>query len=813
MALRPSRGRPDAVITAVLSEIRQVLAENRPLVLTAEPGAGKTTLVPPALLGEPWLDGAKILVLEPRRVAARAAASRMAWLRGEPPGQTIGWRMAQDTCVGPRTRLEVVTEGVLTRMLQNDPALTGVGLVLFDEFHERSLNADLGLALTLDTRRLLRPDLRLGLLSATLDVDAVIDVIPDAVPVHAPGRVFPVTTVHRPSAEGEDVVSTTARAVVDGWNAMAGGLLVFLPGLGEIRRVADRVAEEARRRDETVLILHGGLASADQARVLEPLPGGRRKTVLSTSVAETSVTIPDIDLVIDAGLARFNRFDQGRGLDRLVTERVSQASADQRRGRAGRIKPGVCWRLWPVNERLELSTDPEISRADLSGPALEVAVWGTQETDLTWMTPPPPGAWVRAQVLLTELGALDTEGRATAEGKSLASLGTGPRLGLLLRSASPSDRAVAAGCAALLQDRDPLPTLGDPDLRLRLEPLFGGETGPVWGRLRDSARDLVHKIDPNQKGLRPSSGWASAVGRVLAPAFPDRLASRFEGTAVSAVFQLTGGRMLRVKGALASQPWLVIVDADAGDGTGWASLAAPLTEDEARTVLEPRMETRFSVDWEGWRPRLFRIRRSGAHLWEKTGLNLADGVEAVRVALEERLKTVDPETLPWTEASRQLVHRMAHLDHTGPIGWSWLGDHADWSGGPVFTEQSLRRALEEGLPWELRSRLDREAPETLVVPSGSRRRLDYRDGSVVLEVRIQEVFGLSESPRIGGRPVVLHLLSPAQRPLQVTTDLASFWKNTYPEVRKEMRGRYPRHYWPENPLEAEPTARAKPRGS
>lgn len=801
------------MIDTVLSEIRRVLNENHPLVLTAEPGAGKTTLVPPALLDEPWLAGARILLLEPRRVAARAAASRMAWLRGEAPGQTIGWRMAQDTCVGPRTRLEVVTEGVLTRMLQNDPALTGVGLVLFDEFHERSLNADLGLALTLDTRRHLRPELRVALLSATLDVNVVTAVIPDAVSVHAPGRVFPVATFHRPWAEGEDAVSATARAVIDGWSAVPGGVLVFLPGLGEIRRVADRLADEARRRDETVLVLHGGLASTDQVRVLEPLPDGRRKTVLSTSVAETSITIPDIELVIDAGLARFNRFDQGRGLDRLVTERVSQASADQRRGRAGRTRPGVCWRLWPVNERLERSTDPEISRADLSGPALEVAVWGTEESDLTWMTPPPSGAWARGRDLLTELGALDAAGRVTAEGKSLANLGAGPRLSILLRSASASDRVVAAGCAALLLDRDPLPTLGDPDLRLRLEPLFRGEAGPVWGRLRESARDLIRRIDPNQKELRPSPGWASAVGRVLAPAFPDRVAARSEGTAVSAVFQLTGGRMLRVKGALASQPWLVIVDADAGEGTGWVSLAAPLTEDEARTVLEPRMEIRLEVEWDGWRPRLFRTRRSGAHLWEKTGLNQADGGSAVREALEKRLKTVDPETLPWTAGSRQLVHRIAFLDHSRPPDWAWLADHADWGGGPIFTEHSLRRALEDGLPWELRSRLDREAPETLVVPSGSRRRLDYREGSVVLEVRIQEVFGLAESPQVGGSPVVLHLLSPAQRPLQVTSDLASFWKNTYPEVRKEMRGRYPRHYWPENPLEAEPTARAKPRGS
>jgi ATP-dependent helicase HrpB len=802
------------MIDAVLPEVRRILAGNRPLVLTAEPGAGKTTLLPPALLDEPWLGGKKILLLEPRRVAARAAATRMAWARGEVPGKTVGWRMAQDTRVGPSTRLEVVTEGVLTRMVQNDPGLEGVGLVLFDEFHERSLNADLGLALVLDVRRELRPDLRLGLLSATLDVDAVAAVIPDTVAVHAPGRLYPVTTTHRPPADGEDAVTAASRAVVDGWNTVSGGLLVFLPGWGEIRRVADRVSEEGRRRGETILILHGSLDPQDQATVLEPLPDGRRKTVLATSVAETSLTIPDIDLVIDAGLARMNRFDQGRGLDRLVTERVSQASADQRRGRAGRTKPGLCWRLWPTAERLVVTTDPEILRGDLSGPALEAAVWGAREPgDLRWMTPPPGGAWTRARQLLRDLEALDPTGRVTPTGQALAALGTGPRLGLLLLKASGPDRSVAAACAALLQDRDPLPGLGDPDLRLRLEPLFAGEGGPVWSRIRESAKDLLRRVDPAARGLIAAPGWADSVGRVLAPAFPDRIAFRTDGTAATAGFQLPGGRILRVRGPLASESWLLVADADAGEGTGWVSLAAPLSAGDALAALAPLTETSVEVEWDDWKPRVFRIRRAGTHLLERTGLRVTEVREVVRQALAIRLARLDPETLPWTAGSLQLVHRMGFLNHAGPADWDWLADHADLSGGPVFSEERLRRALEEGLPWDLRTRLDREAPETLVVPSGSRRRLDYRDGTVVLEVRIQEVFGLAESPRIGGRPVLLHLLSPAQRPLQVTSDLASFWKNTYPEVRKEMRGRYPRHYWPENPLEAEPTSRAKPKGT
>lgn len=802
------------MIEAILPAVRRVLESNRFLILTAEPGAGKTTLLPPALLDDPWLGGQKILLLEPRRVAARAAAARMAANRGESPGRTIGWRMAQDTCVGSSTRLEVVTEGVLTRMLQNDPGLKGVGLVLFDEFHERSLNADLGLALALDVRTNLRPDLRLGLLSATLDVDAVRKAIDDAEPVHASGRVFPVTTSHRPWAEGEDLIAAAVRAVTDGWETVSGGLLVFLPGWGEIKRVSDRLAAPARDRGETLLILHGSLAIQDQASVLEPLPGGRRKTVLATSVAETSLTIPDIELVIDAGLSRFNRFDHGRGLDRLVTERVSQASADQRRGRAGRTKPGFCWRLWPAAERLEAAGEPEILRADLSGAALEAAVWGVRKADdLVWITRPSAGAWAKARGLLTDLGALEPAGAVTDEGRALASLGTGPRLGVLLRRARPDDRALAAACAALMQDRDPLPTLGDPDLRLRLEPLFAGEGGPVWSRVRDSARDLLRRIDPGRT-LNASPGWVRSVGAVLAPAFPDRIASRAEGTAASAVFQLTGGRMLRVRGPLAGEPWLVVVDADAGEGTGWVSLAAPVEEHAVWTALAPREQTAIEVEWDGWRPRVFRVRRAGVHLRERTGLNLNQASAEVKESLVNRLATLETDSLPWTSGSRQLVLRLRWLDHAGPSDWTWLADHADLSGGPVFTETSLRQALERDLPWDLRTRLDREAPESLVVPSGSRRRLDYRDdGTVVLEVRIQEIFGLAESPRVAGRSVVLHLLSPAQRPLQVTTDLASFWKNTYPEVRKEMRGRYPRHYWPENPLEAEPTAKAKPRGT
>lgn len=790
-------------IDAVLPQVRAVLSENRPLILTAEPGAGKTTLLPPALLDEPWLRDQKILLLEPRRVAARAAASRMAKLHNEAPGQTFGWRMAQDTRVGPRTRLEVVTEGVLLRMLQTDPGLEGVGLVLFDEFHERSLNADLGLAFVHDVRAI-RSDLRLGILSATLDASLLRDILPDAVAISAPGRVYPVSTEYRSTPDGE-IEAAAAQAVADGWSAVEGSLLVFLPGVGELRKTADLLADEAARRGEKILLLHGGLSGDEQASAIES--SQQRKTVLSTSVAETSVTIPDVELVIDSGWARFNRFDQRRGMDHLVTERVSRASADQRRGRAGRTRPGICWRLWSEDERLADASEPEIVRADLSGAALEAALWGVREpSQLTWVTPPPTGAWNAARALLSDLGAISL-GAVTDRGRALAGLGVGPRLAALVHEASAADLTVAASCAAILSDRDPLPSAGA-DLRTRLEPLFS-RSGQPWARLRESARELLSRVGATWAD--PPPGWETGVGRVIAAAYPDRIAAKVE--VGSDRYRLTGGRVLRLRRTLSDAAWLVVPEADAGEVTGTVRLAAPLSETEAVESLRRQTTELIEVQWDGWRPRVFRTRAAGSHVWERTGLNAGEHRIEVGTSLARRLENLDVETLPWTPATRQLEYRLALLGHSSTAEWVWLTDYADLSGGPAITEAILARALRDGLPWPLRTRLEEEVPQTWQAPSGSHRRLDYGPHGIVLSIRIQEVFGLAETPMVAGRPVVLHLLSPAQRPLQVTNDLAGFWKNTYPEVRKEMRGRYPRHYWPENPLDAEPTARAKPRGS
>ncbi len=782
------------MLETYLPAIRSTLAQNSILVLTAEPGTGKTTLIPPALLNEPWLGGSKILLLEPRRVATRAAASRMAFLHGEPPGKTFGWRMADDTRVGPSTRLEVITEGVLTRIIQSDPELSGVGLVIFDEYHERSLHADLGLALCLDVRKVLRPDLRLGVFSATLNLETVMNRLPGAVAVHAPGRLFPVTTVYRPAPGGTDPWAWVAQQVQEGWKAVSGSLLVFLPGGYEIRSVHSALAEAARREGESIELLYGGLSPEEQAKVLEGLPAGSRKTVLSTSVAETSVTIPGVELVIDAGWARLGRYDQGRALNRLVTEAVSQASADQRRGRAGRTGPGLCWRLWTEREALVPETDPEIRRADLGPLVLECAVWGVREVSgLPWMTEPSQPAWEAARTQLRSLEALDSGGAVTELGKAITRLGTGPRWGRMVLRAAPQQKRLAELIVELLEQRDRAVST-DPDVRARLA--------------------VAAQSNPEE------------VGGLLAWAYPDRIAFRAQTTGVSAQFQLPSGRMVRVRGALAAEETLVVAEADAGTaGVGTVWLAAPLGRGAARAVLGSLIEEVLEVEWAGWRPRVFRVRRWGALEFERTGLAVSDAKEAVLASLRHRLAT-DHRKLPWGQTSRQLLVRLSFVEADGPVDWGWLAEFADWSGldlrsGPeLYSEASLTRALAGQLPFQVRQQLESRAPESLVVPSGSRRKLEYReDGSepgqfsVHMEVRIQEVFGLAASPRVAGVAVVLHLLSPGHKPLQITTDLASFWATTYQEVRKAMRGQYPRHYWPENPLEAEPTAKPRPKSS
>jgi len=798
------------MIESVVFDVKKALSENVPVLVTADPGSGKTTILPPLLLKEPWLAGRTIVLLEPRRLAAKSAASRMASLHGERPGETFGWKIAHETKISTQTRLQVVTEGVLTRWIQSDPELTGVGLVLFDEFHERTLHGDLGLALTLDVRRSLRPDLRLGILSATLDADELLARVPGAKAIHASGKVFPVVTEYRPPAAGESVKDAAARTVLDAWSSVKGTILVFLPGWSELQRVRDLLNEAAREKNEFVAILHGSLSVDDQQAVLAPLPLGQRKTILSTSIAETSLTIEGVELVIDAGESRLVRFDQRRGLDRLVTERVSLASADQRRGRAGRTGPGFCWRLWKSSEVLNKHTDPEILRADLTGTVLESAAWGAAlPSDLPWVTTPLNASWNAAKLVLTALNAFDAQGHVTPLGRQLSTSGVGPRLGSLLVDAE--DLVLAAACAAILAERDPLASERDPDLALRLHPLLNGESSGPWRSIRDRQQQLLQRFAAGKESLQPE--WRGRLGSLLAKGFPDRLAVQVAFDQGIGRFQMESGRVVRVTGALTSSVWIVVLDADGGETVGSVSLAAAISSAEAQVCLALRQVSVRRVAWNGWRPRAFRLRVVGALVLEQTGIALAEAADELRCSAQELWNQRSADERPWGAASRNWIRRLKLLGFAEPT-FDELWPALETGSGDPFSETKLFDALMAAFSWEIRQRVEREAPAFVVLPTGQRRSLDYReDGTVVLEVRIQEVFGWTASPQSAGKPVILHLLSPAHRPLQVTQDLASFWRVTYPQVRKEMRGRYPRHPWPENPWAAEPTARAKPRGT
>jgi ATP-dependent helicase HrpB len=795
----------DLPILALLPECRRVFSENTPLFLTAEPGAGKTTVLPLALLDEPWLKGQKLLVLEPRRLAVYAGASRMAKLLGEPVGQTVGWRTGEETRVGPRTRIEVMTEGVLLRLLASDADLPGVGAVLFDEFHERTLVADEGLAFCVDVRKNLRSDLRLGLLSATLDVPAARCVLPDAVEVHSPGRTFPVQTIYRPGRAEEPWIEAVARAVEDGWEAVSGGLLVFLPGWAEIQAVKSLLEDSARRREENLAVLHSSLGSEEQSALFEPSP--RRRTVLASAVAQTSVTLPDVSLVIDSGWSRFVRFDPRNDLDRLVTERESLADADQRRGRAGRTGPGLCWRLWPLRETLEPFPQPEILRADLGGLVLDAVLWGASEPgQLSWIDEPPSASWNAALGLLERLEAVDPHHKPTPLGREMGRFGLPPRLAhLLLKGRKIGLGATAARIAAVLQNRDE--STRDADFRRRLE----GKNP----RMEKSFQTILNRLEVKNGAFDPSK-----VGLLLAWAYPEKVAVRQWGPEAGgqgpvSQYQTAGGRSLKVTGELARERFLAVAEADAGSGVGKIFSAAPLSEADLSKIAEIGAQTSFEVDDVLGSPRLFRTRRLGAILIEKTGVALKEAPQTVVKAWLEAVRAQDDlEALPWTDESRNWLARVRFLAKTpGGPPWErwtvetlrdelelWAEPHLNWHGGPFFNAETLQVALSERLGWDKNQRLDTVVPRWIVLPSGGRRKLEYtEEGGCSLHVKLTEVFGWKDTPLVAGQNLLLYLLSPAGRPLQITSDLAGFWANTYAEVRKEMRGRYPRHPWPENP--------------
>ncbi|WP_349571277.1 ATP-dependent helicase HrpB [Azotobacter salinestris] len=832
-------------IDAVLPALREALSLRHEAVLEAPPGAGKTTRVPLALLDEPWLEGQRILMLEPRRLAARAAAERLAAELGEAVGETVGYRIRLDSRVGPRTRIEVVTEGILTRRLQDDPALEGVGLVIFDEFHERSLDADLALALTLNGRALLRDTpLRVLPMSATLEGERLAALLDGAPVVRSEGRMFPVEIRWgRPLPPGERIEPRVLATVLQALEEEGGSLLVFLPGQAEIRRLHEQLSEAlAGRADILLCPLHGELDLAAQRAAIEPAPAGTRKVVLATNIAETSLTIDGVRVVIDAGLARVPRFDPGSGMTRLDTQRISRASATQRAGRAGRLEPGVCYRLWSQaqHEQLAAHDSPEILQADLAGLALQLARWGVEPAELAWLDAPPAAAFAQARDLLARLGALNANGSLSAHGQAMAMLPAHPRIAhLLLRGQALGLGALACDVAALLGERDILRGAGA-DLHSRLA-LLGGteraERGARGGvqRARQLARQYRGLLPKGVREVVADPAHPRWLGALLAFAYPDRIAcQRRPG---GGEYRLANGRaaLFAEPDALMKHEWLVIAELGSRQGQREERiyLAADLDPALFETVLAEQVTVRDELDWDEREGvlRAERQRRIGELVLERQALPGLDEAARSR-ALVALVRRKGLELLPWTPELRQWQARVALLRglevaERGASDWPDVSDAAllatleDWLApylGRVsrlshFAALDLPGILKGLLPWPLPQRLDELAPTAVAVPSGSRIRLDYAEEPPVLAVRLQELFGLAETPRIaGGRLAVkLHLLSPARRPVQVTQDLASFWANTYAEVKKDLKGRYPKHYWPDDPLIAEPTARARPR--
>ncbi|MFZ5719510.1 MAG: ATP-dependent helicase HrpB [Pseudomonadota bacterium] len=803
-----------------LLELKAALAAANAAVLVAPPGAGKTTVVPLELLAEPWAAGRKIIVLEPRRLAARAAAARMAATLGERVGETVGFRVRMQSKVSAATRIEVVTEGVFTRMILADPELAGVGCVIFDEFHERSLDADLGLALARDAQGLLRDDLRLLVMSATLDGAAVARLLGACPVVESQGRIFSVETRHLGRDDRQRIEDQVVRAVERALAEEAGSVLVFLPGQGEILRTAERLAERVRRPEVDIAPLYGALDPRDQDRAIEPSPPGRRKVVLATSIAETSLTIQGVRVVVDCGLARVPRYDPASGLTRLATVRVSRAAADQRRGRAGRTEPGVCYRLWGEAETRALPAyaDPEILDADLSGLALDLARWGAKDpAELAFLDPPPAAAFAEARALLTRLEALDRDGVLTGHGRALADMPLPPRLAhMVLKAAESGQAARAARIAAILTERG----LGgrDADLRHRLESFERDRSA----RARD-ARALADRWASRTGKAGP--GEPLSDGLLLAFAYPERIA-RARGA--QGEFQLVSGRGAFVEptDALARESWLAVAEMGGGDRRDRILLAAPLDPSELSAFagqfeVEDRLE-----ESPGGRLRAKRLTRLG-RLTVREEVDDNPDPALIARALADRVRRDGLGALSWGEAARSLRERMAFL-HARDPAWPDLSDAAlvarldEWltpvlsglRGLAALTPDVLDGALRTLVPWDVQRRLDQAAPARWTAPTGNSFAIDYAaEAGPRVEVRVQEVYGLAQHPTVGGEPLTLSLLSPAHRPIQTTKDLPGFWKGSWKDVRTDMRGRYPRHVWPEDPAAAQPTTRAKPRGT
>jgi ATP-dependent helicase HrpB len=835
---------PDLPIREALPALHEALIACPAVLLGAPPGAGKSTVVPLALLQAPWLKGQKILMLEPRRIAARAVAMRMAVLLGEPIGRSVGFRTRLETRVGRETRIEVVTEGILTRMLQEDSALAGVGCVIFDEFHERSLNADLGLALCIESRVNLRQDLRLLVMSATLDFKPLVRLLGDAPVISAQGRSFEVTTHYVPRRNDihfELQVSQVLRAVL---HEHAGDILCFLPGAGEIRRVQRTLQESDLDRSVRVMPLYGELEGAEQDAALAPPVAGTRKVVLATSIAETSLTIEGIRVVVDGGMRRYSEFDPNTGMSRLITGKVSQAAADQRRGRAGRLSVGDCYRLWSEGTHASLSpqTPPEILHADLAPLALELACWGATDADsLAWLDPPPAAPLAQARELLQQLEAIDAAGRISAHGRMLAKLGMHPRLAhMRVKAQELGAERLACELAAVLSERDILranPDARDADLRLRIAVMRGDHRDlpagvTVDARARSQAqRTSSHWQRDLARDSRDCADPHDATGILLAWAYPDRIAqSRGDGGR----YLLANGRGARFAQAqaLAKSEFIVAAELDGAEREARIFLAAPIGLDDLTVYFGALIRESAQIRWDDRLAAVSakRERRLGALLLASSDIRDPDS-DALQQAVLLGLKQLGIAGLPWSKELRQWRARvmlMRRYQIAAPAPWPDLSDEAldrdieQWAPAWVmgftrrehFARLDLSNALRSFLTHAQANILEREAPTHFTVPSGSHIPLDYLDGeNPSLSVRLQELFGLNSTPSVaaGKLPLVLKLLSPAGRPVQITKDLVSFWNRGYHDVKKDLKGRYPKHYWPDDPYAAQATRRARPR--
>ncbi|AZG76152.1 ATP-dependent helicase HrpB [Methylocystis rosea] len=853
-------------IDDVLPAIRAALEASCNLVVVAPPGAGKTTRAPLALLDADWAKGGKLILLEPRRLAARAAASRMAATLGETVGETIGLRMRLESKISGRTRIEVVTEGVFARMILDDGGLEGVAGVLFDEYHERSLDADLGLALALDAQAGLREDLRLITMSATLD-GARVAALMGAQTIESQGRAFAVETRYLGRDANARIEESMTRAILLALREERGSILAFLPGQGEIARVASRLAESRLPDDIDVAPLYGALDRGEQDLAIAPARPGRRKIVLATSIAETSLTIEGVRIVVDSGLARVQRFEPDLGLSRLETVRASRASVDQRRGRAGRTEPGVCYRLWdePQTAALPAFAAPEILDADLSGLALDLAAWGVSDPGrLKWLDPPPAPAWKEAVALDRELGALDDDGRLTDMGRAMRALPLAPRLArMVVEAAGQGEAKRAAELAMLLSERG----IGgaDADLSHRLERLRGEKSKRAGDALRLAAQwarqamaaagvlpppqpspanagegvdSALHQERANRRSFAsplPRSGGGLgrgllSDGALIALAFPDRIA---KSRGARGEFLMANGRaaMLQFEDPLSRAPFLAVAELTGRAAQARILAACALTAEEVETIAGNRIETRDETVFDAASASLRRraFRRLGAIRLSERNLAVEPSDQNARI-LARGVAAVGVARLPWTKTQMQRRDRVAFLRRAEGDEWPDLSDAAlaasaeEWlapfiegrtSLADIATDD-LEAALAQLLPYELSRRLDAEAPSHFETPAGSRHALDYStENGPILAVRVQELYGLSSHPTLarGRAPLTLELLSPAHRPIQTTRDLPSFWKGSWSEVKKEMRGRYPRHLWPDDPAAAQPTTRAKPRGS